>query len=97
LQRATFLLFAGKSKRGCSEFAVEYPDYNKFDEKGEPVMPYPEEWRKYDQEFDKNWRQGQSYLESLSCSHEGLTLFDALVMRNWTAYAQKIGDESISA
>ena len=55
-------------------------------------MNYNENWRSIEQEIDngkKDW--GKSHK-----SIEGFNLNNFLIMRNWIAYAQKIGDQSVN-
>ena len=55
-------------------------------------MNYNEHWRTIEKEVDqgnKNW--GKSFK-----SIEGFNLNNFLIMRNWVAYAQTIGDESVN-
>ncbi|MBF0357201.1 MAG: tetratricopeptide repeat protein [Magnetococcales bacterium] len=80
-------------KRGCSEYALAYPDYEKTEEMGSPLMMYNEEWRKYEEEVDK-YTLGETNPMNNTFSHIGVTLRDAMVMRNWLAYAKMIEDHS---
>lgn len=81
-------------KRGCSEFALSYPEYIKNDENGKSVMAYKDEWGEHEDYADKNLVK-HIYPPVLdSHNHAGLTLHDALVMHNWLAYAATIGDLS---
>ena len=53
-------------------------------------MNYNKEWRKIEEEIDKEntaWSKGFN-------SVEGFNLNNFLIIRNWVAYAQKIGDQS---
>jgi len=81
-------------KRGCSEYALVYPEFVKNDENGDSVMTYKEEWGKQEDYTDKNLVK-HIYPPVLdSYNHSGLTLRDTLVMHNWLAYAAAIGDSS---
>ena len=78
-------------KRGCSEYALEYPEYKKINLFGNQPMDYNKNWSKIEKEFDKsNNEWGQS-----NPTIEGFNLNNFLVIRNWLAYAKKIGDKSV--
>ena len=54
-------------------------------------MDYNKDWSKIEKEFDKsNNEWGQS-----TPNIDGFNLNNFLVMRNWLAYAKKIGDKSV--
>ena len=79
-------------KRGCSEYPLEYPQYKEIKISGDQPMNYNENWRSIEKEIDngkKDW--GKSHK-----SIEGFNLNNFLIMRNWIAYAQKIGDQSVN-
>ena len=81
-------------KRGCSEYALAYPEFVQNDENGKSVMTYREEWSEQEEYTDKNLVK-HIYPPVLdSYNHPGLTLRDTLVMHNWLAYAATIGDLS---
>jgi len=77
-------------KRGCSEFAVPYPDYPKVSRDRKGMMDYPVEWRRFESEVDAHPPRSASPTHN----HDGLTLRDALVLRTWISYAATIGDKS---
>jgi len=81
-------------KRGCSEYALAYPEFVQNDENGNSVMTYKQEWGEQEDYTDKNLVK-HIYPPVLdSYNHSGLTLRDTLVMHNWLAYAAAIGDSS---
>ena len=83
-----------KLKRGCSEYALSYPEFAQNDENGNPVMAYKSGWGEHENYTDKNLVK-HIYPPVLdSYNHSGLTLCDTLIMRNWLAYAATIGDLS---
>ncbi len=55
-------------------------------------MNYNESWRSIEKEIDK----GKKYRDKSNKSAEGFNLNNFLIMRNWIAYAQKIGDQSVN-
>ena len=82
--------FLCEIKRGCSEYYDKYPDYNRFDNK---AQKYDTNWLSYEKKFDEI-NPDLIYEKKPSPTLEGLSLFDALVFRNWLAFANIIGDES---
>ena len=81
-------------KRGCSEYALAYPEYVQNDENGKSLLAYQEEWGEHEDYTDKNL-VNHIYPPVLdSYNHSGLTLRDTLIMHNWLAYAAAIGDSS---
>ena len=79
-----------KIKRGCSEYYDKYPDYNRLDDK---ALKYNSEWINYEKKFDEK-NSDLIFDKKPSPTLEGLSLYDALVFRNWLAFAKLIGDES---
>jgi Flp pilus assembly protein TadD len=81
-----------KVKRGCSEYALEFPKYKEIRTSRDQTMKYDQNWKIIEREFDnsnQNWGVSHENLE-------GFNLNDFLVMRNWIAYAKKIGDQSVT-
>lgn len=82
-------------KRGCSEFKIAYPEYDRIGDNGAPPMTYNEEWREHEDEIDKKLAGERTTSYTLEThNHSGFTLRDALVMHTWLAYAAAIGDLS---
>jgi tetratricopeptide (TPR) repeat protein len=79
-------------KRGCSEYAAAIPEFNSFKEDGSPVMTYNEDWRRYEESFDREPTDKVIKHTRGKLKLPGLTLHDALIMRTWVAYATAIGD-----
>ena len=79
-----------KIKRGCSEYAIEYPEYNRLDGS---AMKYNTNWKNIEESFDQK-NPDMVFKKKLSPTINGITLFDALVFRNWIAFARLTGDES---
>ena len=79
-----------KIKRGCSEYYDKYPDYNRLDNE---ALKYNSNWQDYEKKFDEK-NPDLIFDNKPSPTLEGLSLFDALVFRNWLAFARLIGDES---
>ena len=80
-----------KVKRGCSEFALEFPLYKEINKLGDQPMIYNKNWKSIENEIDKGNREWGKSIKSI----EGFNLNNFLIMRNWIAYAQKIGDQSV--
>ena len=81
-----------KVKRGCSEYPLEFPKYKEIRMSGKQPMNYNKNWRTIEKEID----QGNKDWGKSSKSIEGFNLNNFLIMRNWIAYAQKIGDRSVN-
>ncbi len=82
-------------KMGCSEFQDSYPEYGQITNSGTELMTYKEEWRKHEEYVDKKLICHQDHNpNNFTHNHSGFTLHDVIVMRNWLAYAQTIGDNS---
>jgi Flp pilus assembly protein TadD len=79
-------------KRGCSEYSIAFPDYEKINMAGAQQMNYQEEWKLIENDYDsKNAINSENSMPpSLSC----LSLSDVLIIRNWVEYAKGIGDPS---
>tara|TARA_Y100001968_G_scaffold185090_1_gene169527 strand:+ start:2 stop:1615 length:1614 start_codon:yes stop_codon:yes gene_type:complete len=81
-----------KVKRGCSEYPLEFPKYKEIKISGNQPMNYNENWRSIEKEIDKGKKEWGKSNKSI----EGFNLNNFLIMRNWIAYAQKIGDKSVN-
>ena len=79
-------------KRGCSEFAIEFPEYAKIDEDESKIMSYPNEWKPIERQFDKE--RNVKKLESLSKTIPGLCYSDICIIDKWIDYAKGLGDPS---
>jgi len=80
-------------KRGCSEYALAYPEYAKTEE-NVVAMEYKEYWRKYEFYADNimKYDKGRSIIETHNSP--GYTLQDTRIMFAWLSYAAMIGDPS---
>ena len=76
-------------KRGCSEFSIPYP---KFKETS-GTMKYDLKWKDKEQIIDKN-RKNKTLEKNQENTISGLSLSDALIMKNWLFYAKKVKDLS---
>ncbi len=81
-----------KVKRGCSEYQLEFPQYKDIRRFGDQPMQYNKKWKSIENEIDKGNKNWGGQRKSI----EGFNLNDFLIMRNWIAYAQKIGDLSVN-
>ena len=79
-----------KVKRGCSEYPLEFPEYKEIKISGDQPMNYNENWRSIEKEIDKGKKDWGKQNKSI----KGFNLSNFLIMRNWIAYAQKIGDKN---
>tara|TARA_B100000900_G_scaffold376875_1_gene359892 strand:- start:4048 stop:5553 length:1506 start_codon:yes stop_codon:yes gene_type:complete len=78
-------------KRGCTEFAVSYPKYKKIDQS----MNYNNDWIEKEKIVDDKLQKRNKFSEKiLKETLEGLSINDALIMKNWLYFAKSINDES---
>ena len=77
-----------KIKRGCTEFGVKHP---KYDSLKEDALKYNEEWNVCENLIDKKFSHLSTVNESIP-TIKGLTLSDALIIKNWVIYAKKNND-----
>lgn len=80
-----------ETKRGCSEFAFEHPEFKNPPDKNKPFMEYPKEWSRFEEEFSKSISDipvERKYV----C--KTLSLSDILVIRNWIDYAKGLADRT---
>ena len=85
-----------KIRRGCSEFAISYPQYKEINQDGEQLMKYKEEWRQKEKTIDEKLlnttkRKNKKVVQD---SLSGVTISDVLIMHNWLNYAKIVGDSS---
>ena len=80
-------------KRGCSEYALAYPEYAQIG-KGSTIMKYREEWQVYEDMVDENFVIDTQISESDTNNHSTYTLDEAVTMFYWLQYAATIGDMS---
>ena len=79
-------------KRGCSEYYEPFPEYNKPNLSNSNLMTYKKVWKQAEIDYDKRNKK----IEKNWPTQPGFTLSDYLIIRNWFAYAQGIGDKSVS-
>ena len=85
-----------KIRRGCSEFAISYPDYKEINQNGDQLMRYKDEWRQKEKIIDEKLlnetqRKNKKVVKN---SLAGVTMSDVLIMYNWLSYAKTVGDNS---
>ena len=79
-------------KRGCSEYAISYPDYKEINQSGPQLMNFNNDWKVFEDSHD---RKNSIYLKkTVRKSLNGLNLSDILIIRNWIDYAKGINDPS---
>ena len=84
-----------KTKRGCSEFAISYPNYKEIKTNHKEMMSYPEEWSKNEKIIDQqNFKDDLEKRRNKQKSLKGTTLSDFLIIHNWIMYASSINDLS---
>ncbi len=81
-------------KRGCSEFAQEFPNYKEIDPKNNKFMYYNQNWKHKENIIDEkiSKRKKEEYFKANTL--KGITLKDAIVINNWIFYAKQKGDLS---
>jgi hypothetical protein len=85
--------FPVRVKRGCSEYAVSYPEYANL-EPEEGVMRYGDDWKEVETRAEKELRFNVNTSMLDSHNQEGYTKRDAMIMLSWVKYAATIGDDS---
>lgn len=95
-----FLITAGieqysvVEKRGCSEYALAYPEYGKIVSGQTQKFEFPKDkWHQHELDFDA--KQEYHVRQKDNPHLRGLTLSDALTILNWVAYANGIGDRTL--
>ena len=76
-------------KRGCTEFSVSYPKFKEIDQS----MKYNDTWREKEKQIDEK-NKNKNTEKVLGNTISGITISDALIIRNWLIYAKRINDES---
>ena len=61
-----------KIKRGCSEYAIKFPEYNRLDD---TAMKYDTSWKKIEEEFDKK-NPDMIFEKKRNPTIDGISLFD---------------------
>jgi len=80
-------------KRGCSEYAIAYPEYATI-EKGVAPMEYKSEWQKSEDHADQNATLTKTPDAQDTHNRPTYVLEDYKVMLTWLKYAATIGDNS---
>ena len=84
-----------ETKRGCSEFAVSYPDYKEIKTDQKKMMSFPKEWSKNEKIIDQqNFKDDLEKRRNKQKSLKGTTLSDFLIIHKWIMYASSINDLS---
>ena len=79
-------------KRGCSEFALEYPEYANINGNDNKIMDYPIEWKNEEIQFDqKNFIRQQNDMPK---SINGFCLEDLYIIQKWIDYGKGIKDKT---
>jgi tetratricopeptide (TPR) repeat protein len=79
-------------KRGCSEYAISYPDYKKINQSGPQLMNFNNDWKVFEDSHDR--KNSIYFKKTVRKSLNGLNLSDILIIRNWIDYAKGINDPS---
>ncbi len=78
-------------KKGCSEYAVKYENYNSFETDS---LSYKNEWSHFENLIDTKFDHLKDVKEGIP-TIKGITLNDALIINNWLSYAKSINDNSL--
>jgi tetratricopeptide (TPR) repeat protein len=79
-------------KRGCSEYAISFPNYKEINQSGPKLMNFNKDWKVFEDSHD---RKNPTYPKKIiRKSLYGLNLSDVLIIRKWIDYAKGIGDPS---
>ena len=78
-------------KRGCTEFEQAFPGYSKVACGDNKMMTYNLDWERVEKIWDLKHSK-RSFVPSPTLP--GISLADVLIIRNWFAYGQKIGDKT---
>ena len=78
-----------KIKRGCTEYGIEYPQYNNLEKN---IMHYKSDWKNYENLIDNKF-PNLAFNEKIRPTIKGSTLHDILVIRNWIYFAKLNRDE----
>ena len=81
-------------KRGCSEFALKYPDYKITDPKSKSFFKYKDEWEKKEKIVNQFYPKNISNELNLQDTLSGNSLNDIFVIQNWIKYAIEKNDNS---
>ena len=79
-------------KRGCSEFAEVYPNYNEIND-DKKALKYDLNWKKKENEIDKNYPRFAK-IKNYRRTVKGISIHDILTIRNWLVYSKHINDKS---
>ena len=80
-------------KRGCSEYAITFPEYKEINDSGDQLMNYNNEWKLIEKNHDV--ANPKKFNTTLWPTRSGLNLSDILIIQNWIDYAKGIGDQSV--
>ena len=79
-------------KHGCSEFAIEHPNFKELNKNSKNYMNYNLNWKDKEKIIDNKY----SYLKKkiISKSNKGIFLNDILIIKNWFTFAKSKNNES---
>ena len=84
-----------KIKHGCTEFYEDYPEYEKINYDGEQTFKYLNDWKEKEDIIDKRLHRIKEKDEKvLRPTLSKISLSDVLIIKNWMAYANLIGDKT---
>ena len=84
--------FQSKIKRGCSEFSLEFPEFEKLPIDDKDPFLYPIQWQSEEHQFNLNYTSKEKKL--FTSSPPQFCLSDLLIIKKWIDYARGIDDPS---
>ena len=78
-------------KRGCTEFEQAFPGFSDVVCGEDKMMSYNRDWERVENIWDLKHSK-RSFVPSATLP--GISLADVLIIKNWFAYGQKIGDKT---
>ena len=84
---------SSKIKRGCSEYPLSFPLYQKINMNGPQPMNYNPDWKQIEKQHDKIFPSKHN--NNLKPTLRGLSLLDCKILKNWFGYAKGLGDTSL--
>ena len=76
--------FIIESKRGCHEYALEYPNYKKVYQDHSKMMSFPNKWLNNEKIFDsENYKEVNQEKIFVHDTKKGISLHEFLIVNNW--------------
>ena len=79
-----------KVKRGCSEYAIAFPEYGEIGREEQNIMQYPADWVEIERVFDEQITKSHKAISQKSLRQ--FCLSDFLIIHKWIDYSKGIND-----